>query len=226
MILIRRSKPVLVFILTLSLAKLSFAELVPEQWCSKCPPGADLTLLERDRYDCRITGTDQSAGAPSWAKPSWAKVVWDVQEGGCTDSYIRFGDEFCYRCPMDYELNVAVTDYRRSGESDRIVGKWVLEKLSFTYEGKTNHAKVGPGFWVLDLRTEHRMTLRMRGEGGKFMIHSGSWDYDLARRTLSLRPEGEKPLITEVVSMTADDLTIIESGDEGTQAMGLRRVKE
>jgi len=122
----RRSILVLVFVLTLSLTKLSFAELVPEQWCFKCPPGTNLSLVERDRYDCMAPGTSQSAGVPLWAKPSWAKVVWDDQEGRCQDTYIRFGDEFCYRCPGDYELSTAVTDYRKqSGKScKRIIGRW------------------------------------------------------------------------------------------------------
>jgi len=115
-----------VFFLNLSLPELGLAELVPEQWCSKCPSGAELTLIERDRYDCTITGTNQSAGAPSWAKPSWAKVIWDVQEGRCIDTYIRFGDEFCYRCPAGYELSTAVTDYRKNiGKScELIIGRW------------------------------------------------------------------------------------------------------
>lgn len=63
---------------------------------------------------------------PLWAKPSWAKVVWDAQKGRCPDTYIRFGDEFCYRCPVDYELGTAVTDYRKqNGKScKRIIGRW------------------------------------------------------------------------------------------------------
>jgi hypothetical protein len=101
----------LVFTLTLSLTKLSFAGLVEEQWCVKCPPGTNLTLFGRDRYYCMVPGTNQSAGVPLWAKPSWAKVIWDVQGGRCIDTYIRFGDEFCYRCPVGYAITTAVTDY-------------------------------------------------------------------------------------------------------------------
>ena len=148
----RRSILILGYVLTLSLTKLSFAELVPEQWCSKCPPGADLTLLERDRYDCRVAGTNQSAGAPLWAKPSWAKVIWDVQEGRCIDSYIRFGDKFCYRCPVDYELNTAVTYYReQSGNScKRIIGHWKRSKgrfIDFSENNKWTSSEGNTGQW-------------------------------------------------------------------------------
>ena len=150
----RRSILVLLYVFTLSATKLSFAELVPEQWCSKCPPGSDLTLLERDRYDCRVTGSSQSAGAPLWAKPSWAKVVWDAQEGRCPDTYIRFGDEFCYRCPVDYEFGTAVTDYRKqSGKNcERIIGRWKYhtgEIVEFFRYNKWKRTKgsIGTGTW-------------------------------------------------------------------------------
>jgi len=150
----RRSILISVFVLTLSLTQLSFAELVPEQWCFKCPQGTNLSLVERDRYDCMAPGASQSAGAPLWAKPSWAKVVWDVQEGRCRDGYIRFGDEFCYRCPGDYELSTAVTDYRKqSGKScNRIIGRWEWvsvpgQVLEFFENNKVKFGDGAGGTW-------------------------------------------------------------------------------
>ncbi|MDH3347354.1 MAG: hypothetical protein OEM02_04530 [Desulfobulbaceae bacterium] len=123
----RKSILVLVFALTftLSLTKLSFAELVAEQWCFQCPPGTTLTLFERDRYYCMVTGTSQSAGVPLWAKPSWAKVMWDVQGGRCLNGYIRFGEDFCYRCPGGYQFSgSALTDYRRTSCKEVKVHGW------------------------------------------------------------------------------------------------------
>ena len=145
----RRSILVSVFVLTLSLTKFSFAEFVPEQWCFKCPAGTNLSLVERDRYDCTSPGTSQSAGVPLWAKPSWVKVVWDSQEGRCQVSYIRFGDEFCYRCPGNYELSTAVTDYREQNDNSckRIIGRW--EWVSVPGQGveffENNKAKYSDG---------------------------------------------------------------------------------
>ena len=103
----------LVLALTLSLAQTSFAKLVPEQWCFKCPPGTELALFERDRYYCVVPGTTKYLAAPVWAKPHTAKVLWDVKEGRCIDNYIRFGRDFCYRCPKGFRfVGDAVTDYR------------------------------------------------------------------------------------------------------------------
>jgi hypothetical protein len=145
---------VLAFVLTLLATQLSFAELVPEQWCFKCPAGTNLSLVERDRYECRGPGASQSAGVPLWAKPSWAKVVWDGQEGRCQDGYTRFGDEFCYRCPGGYELSTAVTDYRKqSGKGCKgIIGRWEWvsvpgQGLEFLENNKVKFSDGATGTW-------------------------------------------------------------------------------
>jgi len=203
----------------LLLPDLSFAKLLSDNFCFYCPPGSDLELYERDRYFCVTPGTGQTVAAPLWAKPVWSKSTSE----GCPSGYISLGDgEDCYKCPSTYAFTSAVTDYRRGGESDRLVGKWVLAKLSFTHKGKTNHAKVGRGFMVVSFSSDRRVTQRMRGEDGKFMTLSGSWEYDSASRTLSWTVEGEKPFISKVMSVT-DDAFTIKSGNEVIQTMGFRR---
>jgi len=178
----RMSILVLVFVLTLSLTTLSFAELVPEQWCFKCPPGTDLSLVERDRYDCMAPGTSQSAGVPLWAKPSWAKVVWDSQEGRCQDSYIRFGDEFCYRCPGDYELSTAVTDYRKQNVNNckRVIGRWDVYGtfLDFSENNRYTDSEGYTGSWqcnddgsvvaIPDKNKEETVTFTISNDGSSF----------------------------------------------------------
>ena len=79
---------------------------------------------------------------------------------------------------------------------------------------------------VVSLGTDRRLTQRMMGEDGKFMIHSGSWDYDPVERTLTWILDGEKPFISEVMSVTDDAFTINEFDGEVAQTMGFRRMNE
>jgi hypothetical protein len=66
----RKSILLFVFVLALSLTKSSFAELVEEPWCFRCPLGTDLTLSGSDRYYCTSPNPNLSASVPLWAKPS------------------------------------------------------------------------------------------------------------------------------------------------------------